>query len=72
MKTHSVRIRSLLLYLLLGIGIVQAQAQSDSLRITVSEGTNMAVALSPDGQSLVMDMQGTIWLLPAKGELPAP
>ena len=67
MKTHSVPSRFTWLFLLLGIGIVKTQAQSDSLRITVSEGTNMSSALSPDGQSVAIDMQGTIWLIPAKG-----
>ncbi|MEZ4903186.1 MAG: hypothetical protein R2822_16230 [Spirosomataceae bacterium] len=39
----------------------------DSKQITVKEGTNMAVALSPDEQSIAMDVQGTIYLMSAKG-----
>jgi len=39
----------------------------DKRTITVSEGTNMAVALSPDGQQLATDLQGTLWLLPSVG-----
>jgi Tol biopolymer transport system component len=35
--------------------------------VTVSEGTSMSVAISPDGKSLAMDMQGSIWTLPASG-----
>ena len=35
--------------------------------IAVEEGTNMAVALSPDRQLLVIDLQGRLWTLPAKG-----
>lgn len=35
--------------------------------ITVSEGTSMSVAVSPDGQTLAIDLQGSIWTLPAKG-----
>jgi Tol biopolymer transport system component/imidazolonepropionase-like amidohydrolase len=35
--------------------------------ITVDEGTSMAVAVSPDGKWLAMDLQGSIWVLPASG-----
>ena len=35
--------------------------------VTVSEGTSMAVAVSPDGKTLAIDMQGSIWTLPATG-----
>lgn len=44
-----------------------AAPDSDSLKITVAEGTNMAIALSPDKQTIAMDLQGTIWTLPATG-----
>ncbi len=33
----------------------------------MQEGTNLAVALSPDKQTLAIDLQGTIWLLPVDG-----
>ena len=35
--------------------------------ITVSEGTSMAVSVSPDGKMLAMDLQGSIWVMPASG-----
>jgi Tol biopolymer transport system component len=35
--------------------------------VTVSEGTSMSVAGSPDGKALAVDMQGSIWTLPASG-----
>jgi len=35
--------------------------------ITVSEGTSMSVAVSPDGKMLAIDLQGSIWTLPATG-----
>jgi Tol biopolymer transport system component len=35
--------------------------------VTVSEGTSMAVAVSPDGKMLAIDLQGSIWTLPATG-----
>ncbi len=37
------------------------------LDVTVSEGTSMAVTVSPDGRTLAMDMQGSIWTLPTTG-----
>ncbi|TKT93231.1 DPP IV N-terminal domain-containing protein [Dyadobacter frigoris] len=39
----------------------------DSIRVTLTEGTNMAIALSPDKKSIAMDIQGTIWLMSAGG-----
>ncbi|GAA4401650.1 amidohydrolase family protein [Nibrella viscosa] len=44
----------------------------DSLKVTVTEGTNMAAALSPDGKTIAMDLQGTIWLVPAAGGVARP
>ena len=35
------------------------------VEVTVSEGTSMSVAVSPDGRTLAIDMQGSIWTLPA-------
>ncbi len=33
----------------------------------VHEGTSMAVSASPDGKWLAVDLQGTLWIIPAKG-----
>ena len=41
--------------------------ESDAIPVRVSEGTNFAVAASPDGGTLVFDLQGTLWRLPAAG-----
>lgn len=38
-----------------------------AIKVDVHEGTSMAVAVSPDGKSLAMDLQGSLWILPAKG-----
>ncbi|MCE9601828.1 MAG: amidohydrolase family protein [Gemmatimonadetes bacterium] len=35
--------------------------------VTVTEGTSMSVAASPDGRQLAIDLQGGLWLLPATG-----
>ena len=40
---------------------------ADSVKVTMTEGTNMAIALSPDKKSIAMDIQGTIWLMPVAG-----
>jgi Tol biopolymer transport system component/imidazolonepropionase-like amidohydrolase len=47
---------------------VQAQTSARELvTVDLVEGTNMAVAVSPDGESLVIALQGVLWLLPASG-----
>jgi len=35
--------------------------------VTVGEGTSMSVAVSPDQRTLAIDLQGSIWTLPATG-----
>ncbi len=34
---------------------------------TMTEGTNMAAAISPDGETLVLALQGVLWRVPAEG-----
>lgn len=54
--------------LLMGASSPAAGAQEATERtVRVTEGTNFAVAASPDCEQLVMDLQGTLWLLPANG-----
>jgi Tol biopolymer transport system component len=38
-----------------------------SSAVVLTEGTNMAVDLSPDGQTLVVALQGGLWTLPLEG-----
>jgi Tol biopolymer transport system component len=33
----------------------------------VHEGTSMSVAVSPDGRMLAVDLQGSLWIVPARG-----
>jgi Tol biopolymer transport system component len=40
---------------------------ADTVKVTVSEGTNMAIDVSPDKKFIVMDLQGTLWVLPVSG-----
>ena len=35
--------------------------------VTMTQGTNMSAALSPDGQTIAIALQGVIWTLPAAG-----
>ncbi|MFD2936981.1 DPP IV N-terminal domain-containing protein [Spirosoma flavum] len=44
----------------------------DSIRVTVTEGTNMAADLSPDKSQIAIDLQGTIWVLPVAGGVARP
>src|SRR5436309_1979645 len=37
------------------------------VHVRLHEGTNMAVALSPDGRTLAIDIVGSIWTLPSTG-----
>lgn len=61
--------KALRLAALLALGFCgAADAQgAKAVRITADEGTSMSVAVSPDGKSLAMDLQGSIWVLPASG-----
>ncbi len=42
-------------------------APASTIDVTVGEGTSMSVAVSPGGRTLAMDLQGSIWTLPAAG-----
>ncbi len=57
-----------------GAAPVPAGAQTPSagepertIEVTISEGTNVAVALSPDESTLALDLLGRIWVMPAGG-----
>jgi Tol biopolymer transport system component len=48
----------------MGLATISATTPID---VTVHEGTSMSVAVSPDGRMLAIDLQGSIWTLPAAG-----
>ena len=43
------------------------QRPGQLIDVAVREGTSMSVAVAPDGQTLAIDLQGSIWTLPATG-----
>jgi len=45
----------------------QSAPTSKPISINLREGTNVAAALSPDGRTLMIDLQGSLWTLPASG-----
>jgi Tol biopolymer transport system component len=42
-------------------------AAPGTIDVTVHEGTSMAIALSPDKRTLLLDLQGSLWSMPAAG-----
>ena len=45
----------------------KASGQAATREVTITEGTNIAVAASPDGKTLAFDLFGVIWTLPIGG-----
>ena len=39
----------------------------ETIEVTLTQGTNMAVAVSPSSSQVVLDVQGTLWALDAEG-----
>src|SRR5579863_99730 len=53
--------------MILAVSALAAQDVKPPVNVTVGEGTSMSVAVSPDGRTLAIDLQGSIWTLPATG-----
>jgi Tol biopolymer transport system component len=47
--------------------MAQDSSAARDIPIVMTEGTNMAVAASPDGSTLAMALQGALWTLPVTG-----
>jgi Tol biopolymer transport system component len=52
---------------LVSLAILLSAAQGQNTSVVVREGTSMSVAISPDGRTLTIDLQGSIWTLPSSG-----
>jgi Tol biopolymer transport system component/imidazolonepropionase-like amidohydrolase len=50
-----------------GLPIAPTATQGTEVRLTLSEGTSMAAALSPDGQTIAIDLLGALWTLSIDG-----
>jgi Tol biopolymer transport system component/imidazolonepropionase-like amidohydrolase len=58
---------SLTLALILLVEGAAATQQTRQVQVTITEGTNMAAALSPDHRTVAIDLQGRIWTLSVTG-----
>ncbi len=47
--------------------VSQTASGPQPISLTLREGTSMAAALSPDGRTLMIDLLGSLWTLPATG-----
>ena len=45
----------------------QEPPHQEPVEVTLTEGTNIAAALSPDGATIAFDLVGRIWVMPAAG-----
>ncbi len=45
----------------------QSHVEAPSVTVTITEGTSMAAALSPDGRTIAIDLLGSLWTLPSTG-----
>lgn len=67
MPVSEMRGVSMLLRALLAAGALCAAAAAPAQVADVRQGTNISIALSPDGSTLVVDLLGGLWRLPSSG-----
>lgn len=46
---------------------MERKVGNNTKTVTITEGTNIAVSVSPDHERLVMDLQGVLWTMPLTG-----
>lgn len=51
----------------LRLGAEAVASDRVQIEVTMTEGTNMAATLSPDGNTLILSVQGVLWSLPVAG-----
>ena len=67
MRGHNQNDRWLAMAFSLCLITAVAFAATRRIELTLREGTSMAVALSPDGERLAVDLLGSLWILPSEG-----
>src|SRR5580698_11314949 len=65
-QSSSIEFRPLMAAIFL-VGLSSALAQPAPKWITVHEGTDFSITVSPNHQTIVMDLQGLLWSLPTAG-----
>src|SRR5687767_2774117 len=53
--------------LLAAVAMSTASAQTTNVDLRLREGTNIAAAVSPDGNTIAIDLIGRIWVIPRAG-----
>ncbi len=59
--------RLILTLMLVSACSTQSREETTTVDFEVSEGTNLAFDISPDGETIVFDLLGQLWLLPIDG-----
>lgn len=67
MRRRASLVRCLVVLIAVCVPARAGEVPSAPIDVTVSEGTSMSVAVSPDGRTLLIDLQGSLWTLPATG-----
>ncbi|MGH9803247.1 MAG: TolB family protein, partial [Blastocatellia bacterium] len=67
-KKFTARFLAIFAVLVACLGLAGSAAQNANRKeVKPTEGTNIALALSPDGKTIALDLQGTLWTMPVAG-----